>query len=104
HAGDAAVAAATAAIYRLALGDPAAAQSTLDWAVERDRGPAATALSRFAEAVRWLHARAGTPPRPQAGEDLPALTAAAVLIEAVTSENVVVVERAAELSRAAALD
>jgi len=104
HAADAAVAALHSAIYRMAQGDPSAAQANLDWALQRNQGPAATALLAFADAVRWLRSRAGTPPHVTAPDELAALSAAGRLIEAVTKEDGAAMTRAIELSRSAALD
>lgn len=104
HVADAAVAAANAAVYRMSQGDPNAAQANLDWALERHRGPATTALVHFFDAVRWLRSRAGTPPQVTAPDDLPALAAAGLLIDAVAKEDAAAMARSVELSRSAALD
>lgn len=102
---DAAVAGVHSAIYRMSLGDPDAAQSNLDWARDRDQGPATARLMQFAEAVRWLRSRAGAPPNLNAADDAAAALAAAVrLIEAVSHNDGDSLHRAVELSRAAALD
>jgi hypothetical protein len=104
HAADAAVAAVESAIYRMSLGDPAAAQSSLDWAGDRNRGPAASALVQLAEAVRWLRSRAGSPPEFKVSEEFAAVAAAGLLIEAATEGREEPLRRAVELSRVAALD
>jgi hypothetical protein len=104
RAQDAAVDAAGAALYRVMAGDPAAAQSHLDWARDRDRGPATAALGQLVEALRWLRSRAGVVPELTASGEAPALAACALLIEAVRAPDGEAMTRAIELSRAAALD
>ncbi len=101
---DAAVAALHSAIYRMSLGDPAAAQANLDWAYARNQGPATALLLQFAEAVRWLRSRADEPPAVRAGEDFAGLAAAALLVTAVSRDDPTALGQAVELSRAAALD
>jgi hypothetical protein len=102
---DAAVAATNAALYRVMAGDPAAAQSHLDWARDRDRGPATTTLGQLVAALRWLRGRAGVVPELPGAEGMPALAAAALLLEAVQSpDGGDTIDHAIELSRAAALD
>ncbi len=104
HGAHAAIAAVHSAIYRMSMGDPGAAQSNLDWARDRNAGPAVSSLWHFAEAVRWLRGRFGDPPNVTASDEFAAVASAGSIIEAVASENDGPLQRAVELSRTAALD
>jgi predicted DNA-binding protein (UPF0251 family) len=103
---DAALAARTAALYRVMAGDPATGQAHLHWA-EALSPDADIELLVLVEAVRWSRARAGEPPAPARGEP-PVLAASHLLISAARSDTPEACHAAAfeamDVSRGAAVD